>query len=315
MNVQISLEDKDALFSYFPRGLVALDLETTGLSPFQHKIIEVGAVKMDHREELEHFNELVDPQSPIPPFTTTIHHITDDMVRGKPLIQDVLPRLVKFCGDLPILAHNASFDLGFIIFHLSQHNLPLPQWEIFDSCKMSRKMFKDYPNHKLATLSQMMKIPNLNQHRAFDDALTAFLVFARTLRQAKDRKLSPELIYKQAALFRLSDFRRRSTEKIPANLDALVERIGLNEIVEISYNGGSMREGARPIIPVSFLPMPKGTVLHALCILSGVYKSFSVQKIISVKVLDEASRKRWEEEIARRKVSTAADAEDNLPQE
>ena len=98
---------------------VAFDLETTGLFPVVNRIVEFGAVRfrLDGRE-LGTWEQLVDPECPIPPGVTEIHGITDTMVRGQPTVARALPGFLDFLGrtEAILLAHNATFDLGFLNF-------------------------------------------------------------------------------------------------------------------------------------------------------------------------------------------------------
>ena len=96
---------------------VAFDLETTGLHSTFCKIIEFGAVRFRvDGTELDRIERLVDPGCPVPRDATAVHGITDDMLRGQPSIEKVLPEFVQFLGspDTILLAHNTSFDLGFL---------------------------------------------------------------------------------------------------------------------------------------------------------------------------------------------------------
>ena len=107
-NLGTSLADVD---------FVAFDLETTGLSPISCRIVEFGAVRFNLAAgELETFEQIVDPQCPIPPETIRVHGITDAMVRGMPTVSEVLPAFLGFLGgpDTVLMAHNASFDIGFL---------------------------------------------------------------------------------------------------------------------------------------------------------------------------------------------------------
>ena len=112
-------------------SIVALDIETTGLDPENEAIIEIGAVRFrDHRVESE-WNSLIHPVKLIPPFITQLTGITDQMVLQSPTIQDVLPDLVEFIGEAPILGHNIRFDLSFFKkFKLFRNNDALDTYEM-----------------------------------------------------------------------------------------------------------------------------------------------------------------------------------------
>jgi DNA polymerase III epsilon subunit family exonuclease len=107
-----SLIDEDTL-STVPE-YVAYDLETTGLNANSARIIEIGAVKIIDGLIIEAFQELINPESPIPESASKVNHITDDMVQGCRTISEVFPEFKKFIGKLPLVAHNAEFDYGFL---------------------------------------------------------------------------------------------------------------------------------------------------------------------------------------------------------
>lgn len=94
---------------------MVFDLETTGFSPDKNKIIEIGAVKVVHGEITERFSTFVNPEVPIPYRIEELTSIRDDMVIDAPKIETILPQFMEFCGDAIMVAHNADFDMSFII--------------------------------------------------------------------------------------------------------------------------------------------------------------------------------------------------------
>ena len=170
-----------------PEGVVAFDLETTGLSPLFDKVIEIGAVKRLPDGNTSHFQELVRPGIPIPPENSLIHGITDDQVASAPPIQEVLPRFLRFIGDLPLVAHNARFDTGFLVFALRQQGLPLPDNAIYCSLSLSRSVFQEVPNNRLETLAQRLSIPYHRHHRAWDDASICLQLVLRALEHSGEK--------------------------------------------------------------------------------------------------------------------------------
>ena len=93
---------------------VSLDLETTGLHAHSDKIIEIGAIKCSYDDVIEEFQALVDPKRPIPELIHNLTGISDSDVRFKPTIEQVIPDLKEFIGDLPIIGQNIQFDLRFL---------------------------------------------------------------------------------------------------------------------------------------------------------------------------------------------------------
>jgi len=280
----------EILLKAFPQGVVAIDLETTGLSPLMDKIIEISAIKVTPGGVFK-FDELVDPQMKIPEFTIGIHGITDEMVAGKPTIEEILPKFLPFAGDLPIVAHNARFDLGFIVFNKHQQNLDLQKSNIYCSVRFARASMPDLLSYKLGTLCEKLELPLENHHRAFDDAVACLRVFAKGLENQLKEK--DKLAIRQGYIFNLEDFNTKDVFVIPDHLDGLKEIVDKQQMIEIKYKGGSMKGKFRPIKPVSMLPMPQGNVLYAHCLISDLYKSFALRKISAYNVIDEDDLVRW----------------------
>ena len=159
--------------------IIALDLETTGLSPTRHRILELGAVSWQNGCETGEFQALVNPGCPIPPRVTTIHGITDAMVADKPTIAEVLPSFLEFCRGDFLLAHNAGFDLGFLNAECARLGLPLLDIPVIDSCAMARQSLPDCPNYRLETLKCALGIGQGIAHRGLADARDCLQVFLR----------------------------------------------------------------------------------------------------------------------------------------
>jgi DNA polymerase-3 subunit alpha (Gram-positive type) len=148
---------------------VVLDLETTGLSRHQHKITEIAAVKVYNGEIIDEFQTLVNPGCMIPPFITKLTGITNEMVRYQPSINKILPHFMEFLEDCPIVAHNASFDYGFID-HNSQKHLGMPLTnEKLCTKKLATRLVPELPSKRLAALCDYFEIINEQAHRAMAD--------------------------------------------------------------------------------------------------------------------------------------------------
>ncbi len=268
------------LLEIFPNGLVAIDLETTGLSPLIDRIIEVAAIKVT-KDAVTVLDSLINPKIPIPDFTTDIHGIRDEDVQGKPFLCDFLPQFKEFIGDLPLIAHNAKFDAGFIVFAAHQLNFELTKNDFYCTVKASRNAFPDMPNHKLGTVAKELNLPLENHHRAEDDAKASLLLFNKALAGPFAKK-----VLKESYMFKLSDFKKNKFPPLPEKLNILKKKVETQTPVDIKYKGGSHKGKYRPIKPVALLPMPEGNILYGLCLLSNLYKSFSLLKIQDVKELN-----------------------------
>ncbi len=158
------IKKKEADFNSF----VCFDFETTGLSK-DSKIIEIGAVKVKDGYMVSRYSTLVDPCVAIDAMVTQITGITDEMVCGKPTIDQLIPSFYEFTEHLPLVAHNAPFDCRFLErealaagFHFDN--------DVFDTLSYARKVLPDLPSYKLGALTALLGIPLNDAHRAWCDA-------------------------------------------------------------------------------------------------------------------------------------------------
>lgn len=153
--------------------LVAIDLETTGLDSTKDFIIEIGAVRMRNGVVTEELSILVKPPVTIPPYVTHLTGITQDDVENAPLIEDVLPKLVEFVGNSPIIAHSNALEVGFMQtrYGMFQDNVMIDTYEI------GAILFPRAVRYNLKSLSQDMGITLDNAHRALDDARATALLY------------------------------------------------------------------------------------------------------------------------------------------
>jgi len=149
-----------------------IDLETTGGSPTECGITEVGAVKLRGGECLGTFQTLVNPGCAIPPEITVLTGITQAMVVPAPRIEEVLPALLEFVGDAVIVGHNVRFDVGFLQAALERDDRPRLRNRTVDTVALARRLVRDeVPNCRLGTLARHLRLDHDPSHRALDDAL------------------------------------------------------------------------------------------------------------------------------------------------
>ncbi|MFW5691944.1 MAG: helicase C-terminal domain-containing protein [Chloroflexota bacterium] len=153
--------------------LVALDLETTGLDIAKDAIIEVGAVRMRDGVIVDEFSTMVDPGVPIPAATTLLTGIRQQDVTGAPPIQRVLPQVVQFVDNAPVIAHNISLDMGF----LQDRYEILKASARIDTYDLASVLLPTAPRYNLNSLTQQLNIELSHAHRALDDARAAALLY------------------------------------------------------------------------------------------------------------------------------------------
>lgn len=173
---------------------IAFDLETTGKVPGVDRIVELGAVLFQDGRVEAVFSSLVDPRMPIPPGASAVNGITDEMVQGKPHIESFLEPLTEFCGEVPLVAHNAPFDAQFLIADYTKYEVPAPRGLIFDTLPMARKIFPGLANYRLGNLVQHLKLSSDSEfHRAEEDATYCGRIFCSILQKISSSGPPPRL--------------------------------------------------------------------------------------------------------------------------
>lgn len=162
----------------FDQPFVAFDLETTGLSASQDEIIEIGAVIIKEGREVDRFQTFVDPGRSLSQKIIDLTGITDGMLRGAPKIGEVLPEFLRFAGDLPLVAHNADFDVGFVSAACRRLELPFSPTYV-DTLILAQNLMPQLTRFKLDIVSNALSLPEFQHHRAADDALACGLILVR----------------------------------------------------------------------------------------------------------------------------------------
>ncbi len=166
----------------FSDEFVVFDIETTGLSPLNCKITEIGAVKIKNGEVLEAYNTFVNPECPIPQEIVELTSISDEMVADARTIDAVLPEFLDFVGDRLLMAHNADFDISFIRAAAKELDIQFNS-PYLDTLGLSRFLNKDLKSHKLDVLAKHYKLEEFHHHRACDDAETLAKIFFKMAEQ------------------------------------------------------------------------------------------------------------------------------------
>jgi DNA polymerase III subunit epsilon len=149
-----------------------VDLETTGGSPQESAITEIGAVRVRCGEVAGTFHTLVNPGHPVPAFIRLLTGISDDMLIEAPEISEVLPSFIEFLGGCVLVAHNARFDVSFLNVALISHGYEPMKNRVVDTAILARKVLAgEVPNNKLATLSSRLRCAHQPCHRAYADVL------------------------------------------------------------------------------------------------------------------------------------------------
>ncbi|GAB6181020.1 helicase C-terminal domain-containing protein [Desulfotomaculum defluvii] len=173
---------------------VALDLETSGLNCLHDEIIEIGLVKVVDGIETESYTSLVRPRGALPVRIKRLTGINDQDFVNAPEIQEIMPDILKFIADFPLVGHNVKFDYDFLTAAAKHHLSNI----LYDTLELAKYIMPDVSSHRLGELCQFLNILVPNQHRALDDARGSAMLAINLLKQCEE--FEPDLIWQLSQL-------------------------------------------------------------------------------------------------------------------
>jgi len=240
---------------------VGFDIETTGLDGERDRITEIGAVKMVNGHITESFQTFVDPEMPIPPEIVQLTGITDRDVYGAPPEKDAVAAFLRFAGDLPLVAHNAAFDVGFIKSAAERGGMDFDPVYV-DTLAVSQSLLRELRRFKLDVVSRALGLPEFNHHRASDDAAVCARIFDRLRgRLAEEGAVQLRDIGPIVTRLRSGENRR------PRHIILLVKnKTGLKNLYELISKSHLEHFKKNPIIPKSLLMQYReGIIVGSAC--------------------------------------------------
>ena len=171
---------------------VVFDFETTGFNAGGgDTIIEIGAVKLHNGEIIERYDELINPGRKLPQKIIDVTSITDEMLKDKDNEENAIKRFIEWFGDLPMVAHNAKFDVSFLEMAYQKYHLGTFQNPVIDTLELSRTLDNTFARHSLSALVKRYNVPwdESSHHRGDYDAEGTALVFHKMMRKLSDRNL------------------------------------------------------------------------------------------------------------------------------
>lgn len=159
---------------------VVFDLETTGFSNKNDKITEIGAVKVENFKVVDRFSQLINPEKDISYKVQELTGITNNLIKDKPTIEEILPKFLDFIGDSVLVAHNANFDMGFMQQKCREQNIEFKNTSV-DTLTLARTLLPHMKRFRLNLIAKELGIPLLNHHRAVDDAEATAHIFIKFL--------------------------------------------------------------------------------------------------------------------------------------
>lgn len=260
---------------------IVFDIETTGLSAENDKITEIGAVKVLNGEVVDTFSTFVNPEVHIPSKITQLTGITDEMVADAPKIEDILPEFLEFCEGSVLVAHNASFDVGFIRVNARRLNIDF-EFTVLDTLQLARKMFPELKSHKLNIVANHLEVRLDNHHRAVDDSKATAEIFIKCCNLLKEQSVF-DLDQLNGAFEGEFDYKKAQTYHA---IILVKNTVGLKNLYKIVSESHLKYYHKRPRVPKKLLMDHKeGLIIGSACEAGELYSA-----ILENKSFDEISK-------------------------
>ena len=249
---------------------VVFDIETTGFSAISDRIIEIGAVKVEHGVITDKFSTFVNPGRPIPFKITELTSITDEMVMDYPGIEVILPQFLEFVGDAPLVAHNAGFDVGFIEQNCRYQDIE-PHFVSVDTVALARVLLPSLSKYKLDVVAKALDISLENHHRAVDDAGATAEIFVQFIEMLKERDITTLKGVNRFGNLNPDAIRKLPTYHVIILAKNDLGRVNLYTLVSLSH---LTYYGRRPRIPKSVLNQYReGLIVGSACEAGELYQA------------------------------------------
>lgn len=261
---------------------VVFDIETTGFSAVNDRIIEIGAVKVENGEIVDRYSTFVNPERPIPFEIEKLTGINDGMVVDAAVIEDILPEFLAFSEDCIMVAHNAGFDMSFIKENCRRMNL-LRKFTVVDTLAMARSMLPDLKNYKLDTVVEAVGGTLENHHRAVEDAESTADIFVKFVARLKGMGVTDLDTLNGMSQMSVNAIKKLKTYHIIILAQNDIGRINLYRLVSWSHLDYYAR---RPRIPKSVLAKYReGLIIGSACEAGELY-----QAVLNDRPSDEIAR-------------------------
>ena len=269
----------------FHQEFVAFDLETTGLSSRDDRIIEIGAVILKDGQEIDRFQTFVDPERQLERKIVELTGITDEMLQGAPKIQEILPKFLEFVGNRVLVAHNSDFDTGFIRAECQRQGLPY-RYTAADTLILSQNLLQHLSKFKLDIVSNALNLPDFNHHRAGDDAMTCGLIMTKLMAMLEEEHDIHTLQTINPAMVKLRSGGRITDRQARHIILFAKNQVGLRNLYHLISNSNLKHFRRVPRIPKSeLLEMREGLIIGSACEAGELF-----QAILDRKSHDELKR-------------------------
>ena len=250
---------------------VVFDIETTGFSPLKNKIIEIGAVKVEKGKVIERFSVFVNPEVPIPFKIEKLTHIDDTMVVHAETIEQVLPKFIDFCDNAVLVAHNADFDMSFILRNAKLQGFDEFNPTYVDTVGLARVLLPNLRRFKLDTVAKELGVSLKNHHRAVDDAEATAGIFLRLNDKLKAEGIANLDEVKEKGKSNIDIIKKSPTYHIIVLAKNEVGRINLYRLISLAHINYFSR---RPRFPKSeLLRFREGLIFGSACEAGELYQA------------------------------------------
>jgi DNA polymerase III epsilon subunit family exonuclease len=259
-----------------------LDVEATGLDPYWgDRICEIAVLRTRGTRIVDTFETLVNPGRTISLQAASVNGITDDMVKNAPFFRDIAWSVMNSLKDSVIVAHNASFDLGFLLAEFSIIKLSLPENDVIDTLSIARRYYS-FPSNSLGNIARQLGIATVAEHRAFGDVRITRQVFEYFLMNLGRRGLRVESLKNLLKLQGRPVSLKPSTEQVlPPTIEEALRVKGKLRIIYLSaYNDTTT---TRLIEPLEVSVNRKDTYILAYCHLRKDKCTFRLDRILEAK--------------------------------
>ena len=274
VNDDVSIIYQNKEYDLLDQEYVVFDTETTGFYAGSDQMIEIGAVKIKNGTITDRFDELINPNRKLPQKIVELTAITDDMLKDKDTEENVTRRFLEWTGDLPMVAHNAKFDISFMKAAMSKYNLGEFKNTVLDTMEMARLIYPTWTNHKLSTLVKNLEVPweEDKHHRGDYDAEGTAIAFFKMCKTLSDRNITTTSKI-------LDDMDMESMIKFARPFHATIlckNRVGLKNLFKIISiaNTKYLYKNEQPKIPRQEVEkLREGLLIGSACINNEVFQN------------------------------------------
>lgn len=247
---------------------VVFDVETTGLRTGYDRLTEIGAVRIRDGETLDSFSTFVNPGCKIPAHIVELTGIDDSMVAGAPDEEQAVKSFLEFVGDAPVVAHNATFDTDCIKAVCERNGIECSLTYI-DTLILAHSLIDGIKNYKLDTVSDYLKLPKFNHHRADDDARALALIFERLMVMAKEQGVE--------RISQLNSSLKGANPKLLPSYHMIIlatNKVGLKNLYKLVTKSNTEYFHRHPRVPKSvLLEHREGLLVGSACEAGEIYRA------------------------------------------